>query len=255
MHFCVPSNKFSHPFTGNKCRKLIMAPEMNRQSSPSSRLERNGTLTLNNLSLHQLLDICGDIQNPDWERGWRAFLKRYKLFIYKCVSKTCILWNVPRLDRQLSEAVNDVVSDVMILLCRDGCKVIKNFRARDNEKMFLSWLATICRRATSRYIQQHFKKNMLNESFESIQTYLGMLNFESKWELYEHLTSELRGLPKAKRKHLERDIHIFQLYIWGDFSPAMITAMPCLKNIGHRVIDNVVNRMRQYLKEYGTDMQ
>ena len=48
--------------------------------------------------------------------------------------------------------------------------------------------------------------------------------------------------------NIERDINIFHLYTWADFSEEMILFNPCFQDIGHRVVDNVVNRMRSQLK-------
>jgi hypothetical protein len=74
------------------------------------------------------------------------------------------------------------------------------------------------------------------------------LGHERRWELYEHLIRLWRFSAARNKLFLERDIFIFQLYTWADFSTDMIMHMPCLDRIGHRVVDNTVNRMRGSLR-------
>jgi hypothetical protein len=200
------------------------------------------------LTFQELLDCCSNQASPYWEYGWGIFIKRYKMYIYKNVTKCCLSWNVPRLKKQLSEAVNDVVSDVLLTLCRNDCQAIHDFRARDNEKKFFPWLATICNRVTGRYMHHYFTAAFINAEIDDIKEYFADLEFDVRWELYEFIIQKLRSSSTIKKRNLERDINIFQLYTWADFSSPMIATHPCLKNIGHRVVDNVINRMRDSLR-------
>jgi hypothetical protein len=202
----------------------------------------------NSPTFQQLLESCSDQASPNWERGWREFIKRYKMFIYKKVTRRCSEYRVPRLRRQLSEAVNDIVAKVYFQLYKSQCQALRDFCARDNERRFLAWLATICSRTTSRYIQDYFTMTLVDEEPEEVRDYLTALNFDARWELYEALVEKLRAIARKKRRYLERDIHIFLQYVWADFPAAMMASHPCLKNIGPRVVDNIVNRMRTYLR-------
>lgn len=200
------------------------------------------------MTFEELIDACSHPGSSSWDLGWKEFIRRYKRFIYNNVTKTCVAWNVPRLHKQLTDSVNDVVSEIIYLLCRNECKVLRDFRNRTSEQAFLSWLAVICRRASSRYIQQNFTNVITDGDISEIKKYVGCLEFNIQWELYEHLVAQCRISSKKKKPNIERDIHIFQLYAWADFSADMISSMPCLKSIGYRVVDNVVNRMRKHLK-------
>ena len=44
-------------------------------------------------------------------------------------------------------------------------------------------------------------------------------------------------------------INLFQFYVWSDLSQPTIQTHPCYAEIGHRVIDNVVNRLRDSLRK------
>ena len=80
-----------------------------------------------------------------------------------------------------------------------------------------------------------------------IQDLLGGLPLDNRWEIYDNMVSRLRE-SGSKKRNLERDINIFFIYVWADFSEDMILFNPCFSDIGHRVVDNVVNRMRKQLK-------
>ena len=58
------------------------------------------------MPLDELLDNCCDNNSPLWQAAWAEFLERYKMYIYKIVSKRCKSWNVTRLNMQFSEVVN-----------------------------------------------------------------------------------------------------------------------------------------------------
>ena len=198
-------------------------------------------------NFQQFLDDCSNPGSANYEQAWRQFIERYKLFIYNHAAKSCRKWNVPRLNTQYSETVNDIFSEVILVLCGNECKALKDFRARDNEKMFLSWLATICSRTTGRFIQRHFAMVLSETEIDSFIEYLIDLDFDTRWELYETIVEVLRNTSSSKKRHLERDINIFLLYVWADFSGPMIKKHPCLQEIGPRVVDVVVNRFRQQL--------
>jgi hypothetical protein len=164
------------------------------------------------------------------------------------VVRTCASWSAARLRKQLPETVDDIVSDVFMLLCENHGRVLKGFRARDNEHLFLAWLATVCRRKSSRHILRYFSSKMVEAEAGEMPDLVSSLDVERRWELYEHLVRLWRISAAKNKLFLERDIFIFQLYTWADFSTDMILLLPCLDRIGHRVVDNTVNRMRNSLR-------
>jgi len=195
-------------------------------------------------SLQFLLNSCCDKDSSNWELAWREFLSRYKTFIYKMITHRCINWRVTRLRRQLSDVVNDVVSEVFTILSQS----ISQYREVENEARFRIWLGTICSRAASRYLKREFFTEMAEPDLEEFQNYIQGLEFDFRWELYESVITRLRSSDSTKKKNIERDINLFQLYIWSDLSQPMILTHPCYSTIGHRVIDNVINRLRESLK-------
>lgn len=197
------------------------------------------------ISLSALLHICCDENSPHRESAWREFLKRYKHFIYQVITHRCLGWQVSRLRRQLSDVVNDIVSEVFIILT----KSLTQFRELEDEKKFRAWLATVCNRATGRYLKREFVSDLVEPDIEELQNYIEGLEFDSRWELYESVIEQLRSGDSAKKRNLERDINLFQFYIWSDLSQTTIQTHPCYAEIGHRVIDNVVNRLREGLRK------
>ena len=195
-------------------------------------------------SLEKLISHCSDADSSQHEAAWRQFLKHYKVFIYQVVTRRCLSWRVSRLRRQLSDVVNDIVCEVFAILC----KSISDFREVSDEKKFKLWLATISNRAVSRYLRHEFFEELAEPDLEEFQNYIHSLEYDTCWELYENIVEKLCYASGSKKKNLERDINIFLLYTWADLSQPMILAHPCYVDVGHRVIDNVVNRLRDKLK-------
>lgn len=204
-----------------------------------------------NWGFTELLDVCSDCSSPCWEEGWQEFIRRYKLFIYGHVSKSCSGWNHPRMKRQFSDTVNDIVSDVIWILCGDHCRSLRQFLARDQEAVFLAWLATICRRAVSHHLRKHFIDLIEDVQFEQVHEAMNALSMDTRWEMHEWIVSILRGIHSGQKQQPERDILLYRLYVLADFPIPWILSLPCFDRIGHRVIDNVTYRMRQELRKRG----
>lgn len=200
------------------------------------------------ITLRDLLDVCCDRKASGWEQSWREFLRRYKKFIYNCAVKSCSAWNVPRFKVQFTEAVDDVVSDVILTLCKNDFQSLRNFIAKDQEPMFLAWLATVCRRAAGHYIRKYFTDRIIDGAYEDLKQYIGSIPFDEKWELREHIISMIRSVWGDSKRNAERDILLFQLHVLADFPLHLVTSLPCLENVGRRVLDNITHRMRQQLR-------
>ena len=123
-------------------------------------------------------------------------------------------------------------------------KSLSSFNETDNEEKFLIWLAVICNRATSAYLKKFFYNQLIEKDVNEYKDFLFGIQPKNRWELYEETVSTIRQNNKDG-KNLERNINLFMLYLWADFSPAMINLQPCYKNLGQRVLDNVINRLRK----------
>jgi hypothetical protein len=206
------------------------------------------------MPLDELLAHCCDNNSPRWQDAWAEFLERYKMYIYKIVSKRCKSWNVTRLNMQFSEVVNDIVTDIFILLVENNGKALSSYRGGTNEKMFLGWLATVSDRMATRHLKRYFTRIIMDEEMEDFRGKVLALNESARWELYESLVDEIRSLTGSHRRLVERDIHLFMLYNWADFSESMIKSLPYFRNMGGRVLDNVVNRIRKALRSSASDL-
>ncbi len=201
------------------------------------------------ITLRQLINDCIDKHSSGYEKAWRIFLGRYKMHIYRSIAGRCARWNVPRLKRQLTDVVNDIAGEVFIIIFNN----LENYRELENEKKFRIWLSTICNREASHYLQRRFVQSMSELDLQEMQNYLGGLYFDTRWELYELLVDRLRAAAGIKKRNTERDINIFHLYIWSDFSEEIIKKHPCYSDLGGRVVDNVINRLRNTLRDENFD--
>lgn len=201
------------------------------------------------MTLSELLDACGNPQSPHHRRGWQIFMNRYRKVIYYHVLERCKSWNVARLKMQFQETVDDIVGDVFRVLCEREFRALQSFRERDNEHRFQRYLITICQNAASHYIKKHLTRYTELDPREISQTVVNM-EFDTRCQLYEFVVQKLRVSRQKLPKNFERDINIYMLYVWGDFDKEMIAAQPCYRDrITPKVVDNVVHRMRNLLRE------
>ncbi|MFQ5708742.1 MAG: hypothetical protein ACE5HO_14900 [bacterium] len=200
------------------------------------------------LAFRQLLEFCSNPDCPQWQFAWSEFIRRYKKYMYNVILNRCLMYKNGRMRRQLSEVVNDIFSNATAQLYKNNCRALQEFRARDNEKMFLAWLAIICNRKTSTHVNKFFIKPLFENDIDELHQCIQSIDPAMRWQLYDYYVSALRKCKGSKRT-TERDINIFKLYVWADFSNEMILSIPCLSSIGGRVVDNVVNRMRKCLRK------
>jgi hypothetical protein len=201
-------------------------------------------------NLSWLLSTITDRNSADWERGWSIFLQRYKALIYGVVMERVRLWNIYRVSLDISEYVNDVAGHVLFQLVDNDSKDLKNFKKSNDEGRFIYWLKIFASRTSNRYIKtRHILDLFDSGDIAEFISHAKSVEQMQQWELYDGTVSILRDAEKKRNKYIERNINIFMLYIWGDFSPDMIAALPGYRNLGHRVLDNVINRYRNVLQK------
>jgi hypothetical protein len=201
-------------------------------------------------TLQQLLYHCSHRNSPHWEKAWHEFLRRYKDIVYKSVAACCSAWKVPRLEMQLSETVNDIVADVFRHLCTNNYSALKRFRNYECEENFIFYLRFICSRLTNRYMQSFYVSFMVEDDINNFRDLVGILDDHDRSDLYEVIIEKLRSAKVRKKANLQRDIHIFMLHAWSDFSPAMIISLPPFSHLSTKSVYNVIERMRNILKYF-----
>jgi hypothetical protein len=201
-------------------------------------------------SLWWLLSTITDRDSADWDRGWNIFFAKYKPLIYSVVLKRVRAWNIYRVSLDVAEFVNDVAGHVFLQLVANGSRDLKNFKKSNDEGRFICWLKTFASRTSNRYIKSRHILDLHDcrdiPEFISHAKSVGQIQ---RWELYDRIVWMLRNLEKKRGKCTERDINIFMLNSWGDFSQDMIVALPGYRDLGHRVIDNVIGRFRNVLQK------
>jgi hypothetical protein len=229
--------------------KVIMLDSLSQNKYPGEPFKPKDALTL-----RQLLEHCSYPDSPYWEFAWVKFINRFRKFIEDKVNYRCSCWNVPRLQRQYSEIVNDIVAEILHNLCKNDCRALRNFRARDNERTFLSWLGTICYHTCDTIISKEFNRSTMENDIQDVFECIGVdgVELDTSWELYQDVVQVLRSAAGKNMKKRERDIRIFTLYFWDGFSLDMFRKHPSFKNLGPRVIDNVVYRLRNALRNHRT---
>jgi|GEM_PF-3608135 len=203
------------------------------------------------MSLAELLKHCCDRRSPKHGEAWLQFMDRYRSVMEHAILKRCRSWDArQRLPLQLKDVANDILGRVLEQLVDKDFKALRTFRNPESHPMFCAYLIQISRNAAGAYLKKWKFDRMTGEDPIDWQSNKHASDDSLAWEIYESRVSELRDTRKNRKPgNLERDIHIFFLYRWSDFDQNMILAHPYLRNIGHRVVDLVANRMGDKLKK------
>ncbi len=196
--------------------------------------------TKDNITLDTLIARCASEQISVKNQAWQIFWRRYHGRIYGFARYACQKSIRPR-HRLFNDVVDDVVGDVLVILNNE----LHGFRNRDDEGRFMAWLSMIVNRAALRYMQKNYSRLYFNDENEETLHDNGPF---FRWELYDYLVAFFRKTRKKNSVQSERDISIFMLYTFGDFSPEAIRRQPCLKDVSLRAIQLVVNRMKKKLE-------
>lgn len=164
----------------------------------------------------------------------------------------CYKWDSKSLKKQISDVVDTVLGEVLRILCKNDFQVLKNFRHKDSESKFKAYLRMIASHETSRYLREEFpsgkiSENELPDESDLLDTLRG-IDDQSRWELYEEINNCFYDSARKKRGNLERDIHMFWLYVWSEFDQGMIINLPCLLGMEEHNVDVVVNRMKDIIR-------
>jgi len=194
--------------------------------------------------LKNILRDCTKRSSPAYEKAWHLFIDKYKNYIYKIVYNRCCLWNLNYAANDLSDVVNDIAHDVFELLVRSDGRALAQFKATHSETAFRGYLATISDRVAKRTLQ----RTRVYTSFDdTLQLKDESLQQDARWQVFDYLVSILRHRAGKQERHLERNILLFTLYTMEDYTKEMLQKAPLFRDIGHRVVDNVVGRYREKL--------
>jgi hypothetical protein len=200
------------------------------------------------MNLSDLLDACSNPQSPLHKQGWQQFIERYLPHIERKIAVFCKRWHLARLDMQFSESVNDVRAKVFEILCQNEFKALRDFKYRHNEYRFLSYLSAICHNATSHYVKSYLNRIATLEP-EEAHSFADELAADTRQELFEYIVQALIDSRKKHPKNFERDLNLYLLYVWGDFSKDAIADMPIYRGIiTPKMVDLAVHRLRSVLR-------
>jgi DNA-directed RNA polymerase specialized sigma24 family protein len=183
------------------------------------------------MKFEELFQHLVDPSSPQHQDAWREFMHRYRKILENNIAWRCRRWNSRALKKQINDVVDDVLGRVLNILCRNNCRALKNYQNKDNEAKFKSYLRIIANNATSKYLKDNYSGKETSESdifrdeSSFIDTLRGMED-DARWETYEYFVNKIYSRVKRKRGNLERDVHMFWLYVWGDFDKETIVTFP-----------------------------
>lgn len=187
-------------------------------------------------------------------------MRRYEKVLENTIAWRCYNWNSKALKKQISDVIDTVKSAVLLILCKDDFRVLKNFRHKDNEKRFIAYLRMIATNETGRHLKKNFPRELIpeeelsgGENEENLLDTLRGMDEQSRWEIYEHVVAHFYEGSKKTRGNLDRDIQMFWLYLWGELDNQMIVSIPCLRGMDAHNVDVVVSRMRKILRDIWKD--
>lgn len=190
------------------------------------------------IDLKQLLKICVDPTNKNYQHGWCEFDRRYRKVISgKILSIT-----------KNQDTVKDATQIVMQRLMTNDFRALKNFRAKESEPTFKAWLAVVSRAAVFALLKL-FQEVEIDES--SLVSLIESSESSRENGPHEKFTNSLRQslhLTQKSDYNTERDIFVFRLRKLNEFKAKEVAQIPLL-NIDAGNVDNVVNRLLKELKK------
>ncbi len=199
--------------------------------------------TLADIDLKQLLRICTDPTNKNYQNGWYEFERRYrKLMLGKILSIT-----------KNHENVKDIAQMVMVRLIVNDFRALKNFRAIDSEPAFKAFLNVICRMTAFAYLAKTSKEVDIDPEKEPVSPEPQNDGNGTHKKIGDSLRKILNETQKSDYNK-ERDIFIFALRKISEFKTKEVAQIPLLKIKAHNV-DIVVNRLMDDLRENSGDLR
>ena len=191
--------------------------------------------TLADIDLKQLLKICIDPTNKNYQHGWYEFDHRYrKVILGKILNIT-----------KNQDTVKDVAQMVMQRLMINDFRALKNFRAKESEPTFKAWLGVVSRITAFAFLKS-------SQEVELDPKFLVSPSESSRENgTHEKFTKSLRqslNLTQKSDYNTERDILIFRLRKLNEFKAKEVAQIPLL-NIDAGNVDNVVSRLLNELKK------
>ncbi len=199
--------------------------------------------TLTDFDLKQLLRICTDPTNKNYQNGWYEFERRYRKFM---------LGKILTITRN-QENIKDIAQMVMVRLMVNDFRALKNFRAKDSEPAFRTFLYVICRMTTFAYLAKTSKEAALDNE----ETLVSPEPQNAGNGTHEKLANSLRKMLNQTQKsdyNKERDIFIFALRKISEFNAKEVSQIPLLKMKADNV-DTIVNRLMDGLKGNSDDLR
>jgi len=195
------------------------------------------------IDLKQLLKICVDPKNKNYQQGWYEFDRRYrKVILGKILNIT-----------KNQENVKDIAQMVMVRLIANDFRALKNFRAKDSEPTFKAFLNVICRMTSFAHLAKISKEVDIDPERD-------LVNPEPQNDgngTHEKIVSSLRKILNHTQKsdyNIERDIFIFALRKISEFKAKEVAQIPLLKTDAGNV-DNIVSRLLEKLKKNKDDLR
>lgn len=197
--------------------------------------------TLADIDLKQLLKICVDPTNKNYQHGWYEFDRRYRKVISgKILSIT-----------KNQETIKDATQIVMQRLMTNDFRALKNFRAKESEPTFKGWLAVVSRTAVFALLKSS-KEEELDPNVPERPSEPSREN--GTHEKFINSLRQALNLTQKSDYNTERDILIFRLRKLNEFKAKEVAQIPLL-NIDAGNVDNVVSRLLNELKKNKNDLR
>ncbi len=191
---------------------------------------------LSEIHFSNLIDICSEPENQEYERAWKEFERRYGNKMREMVLMSGRVKG--------KEQANGVLSEVRYILVKNNFSTFKIFKKRHDENSFRAYLGTICRMAAfgirapnTEPLPEIAIEEDLRPNERHSQRRIARLTRESL--LRQH---------KKDLKVIERDVLVHLLKEVYDLSAREIACLPLL-NINEAHVPRIIYRARQAIRK------
>lgn len=200
------------------------------------------------LSTEELLLKC---ENTGDEASWEEFVRRFRRLIATVALRVAQRWG-----EFSPQVVDDLVQEVFLKLCADGCRLLRSFKSHHPDA-FYGYLKVV----TSNLVHDHFKalhsakrgsgtlEVVADPQITSATDVSGVAAAAKSSErgiLLQQVDAALRNL--AAGPHLKRDRRVFWLYYCVGLTANAIAALPSI-GLSTKGVESTILRLTRLLKQ------
>jgi RNA polymerase sigma factor (sigma-70 family) len=195
-------------------------------------------MSYNELSDKELLRACIE---ADPEAG-DYFVEKYSRLIYSCIHETLKMYSAD----YLREDIEDLHNNIFVLLFKDSCNKLKQFRG-DNNCTVASWLKIIAMNTTRNVISRKKTFVSLDDDAENTAPIINKMPYPQSPVLEKLINAEEAHLLNRSIDALKADDKLVLKYLYNE--ELLPDEIAKIMNITTNTVYSKISRIKKRLQE------